>query len=301
MGRDLNVDQIKKLWILDLVIQHGSLKKASLQAKVSPSAVSQTITALEHSFGRPLLIREKGWVTPTQDAILLLEIVRPAFDAFDKLRDMNQAPIPKLSWLNFGTYESLAVDLLPGLIHSLRTKLPGLRLGLRISRTQNLLAMVRKGELCSALITEVDNLDRFYVKEVMTDRLGLYVSKKHDLAHEGWKALGKFGYGSLAPSKDGLPRYFMKFMRHRGLTHPTVISDSFETLRAAAVSGSIVSVLPNRVAMRNDDLVELIPPKNLTKDPKEDSTHKIVVISQPKCDKDEIHFIAQESKRILSP
>lgn len=299
MSRDLNVDQIKKLWILDLVIQQGSLKKASLQAKVSPSAISQTLTSLEHSFGKPLLIREKGSVTPTQDAISILEVVRPAFEAFDRLRDLNGAPVPKISWMNFGTYESIAIDLLPGLIHSLRQKLPTLRLGLRISRTANLLTMVRKGELCSALITEVDDLDRFYVKQVTEDSLGLYVSKKHAIAADGWSAIEKFGFGSLAPGRDGLPRYFTKFLRQYDLTKPSILSDSFETLRAAAAAGSIVAVLPNRVAKRLDDLLALIPGGSGAKAPKETGRHKIYIVSQTNCDREEADFVAEEAKRLL--
>lgn len=299
MSRDLNVDQIKKLWILDLVIQQGSLKKASLQAKVSPSAISQTLTSLEHLFGKRLLIREKGSVTPTQDAISILEVVRPAFEAFDRLRDLNSAPVPKISWMNFGTYESIAIDLLPGLIHSLRQKLPTLRLDLRISRTANLLTMVRKGELCSALITEVDDLDRFYVKQVTEDRLGLYVSKKHAIAADGWSAIEKFGFGSLAPGKNGLPRYFTKFLRQYDLTKASILSDSFETLRAAAAAGSIVAVLPNRVAKRLDDLLELTPSGSTAKSPKETGRHKIYIVSQTNCDREEADFIADEAKRLL--
>ncbi|MGE3386043.1 MAG: LysR family transcriptional regulator [Bdellovibrionales bacterium] len=299
MARDLNVDQIKKLWILDLVIQQGSLKKASLQAKVSPSAISQTITSLEHSFGKPLLVREKGSVAPTEDAISLLEIVRPAFEVFDRLRNLNHAPVPKISWMNFGTYESIAIDLLPGLINSMRTKLPSLRLGLRVSRTANLISMVRKGALCSALITEVDDLDRFYVKEVTEDRLGLYVSKRHTIVSDGWDAIEKYGYGSLAPGKDSLPRYFTKFMRQRGLNKPAILSDSFETLRAAAAAGSIVAVLPNRVATRQDDLVELLPKSSSEKAPKEIGLHRIYIISQANCDREETDFVAQESRRLL--
>jgi len=298
MARDLNVDQIKKLWILDLVIQQGSLKKASLQAKVSPSAISQTLTSLEHSFGKPLLIREKGEVTPTQDAIAILEVVRPAFAAFDRLRNLNGAPVPKISWMNFGTYESIAIDLLPGLIHSLRQKLPTLRLGLRISRTPNLLTMVRKGELCSALITEVDDLDRFYVKQVTEDRLGLYISKKH-VAVDGWSAIEKFGFGSLSPGKDGLPRYFTKFLRQYELTKPSIVSDSFETLRAAAAAGAIVSVLPNRVAKRFDDLLEIAPRGSAAKAPKETGRHKILVVSHANCDRAEADFVATEAQRLL--
>lgn len=299
MSRDLNVDQIKKLWILDLVIQQGSLKKASLQAKVSPSAISQTLTSLEQSFGKPLLIREKGSVAPTQEALSILEVVRPAFEAFDRLRNLNGAPVPKISWMNFGTYESIAIDLLPGLIHSLRQKLPNLRLGLRISRTSNLLTMVRKGELCSALITEVDDLGRFYVKQVTEDRLGLYVSKKHAIATDGWSAIEKFGFGSLAPGKDGLPRYFTKFLRQYDLTKPSILSDSFETLRAAAAAGSIVAVLPNRVAKRLDDLLELTLSGPTAKSPKETGRHKICIVSQTNCDREEADFIADEAKRLL--
>lgn len=299
MSRDLNVDQIKKLWILDLVIHHGSLKKASLQAKVSPSAVSQTVTSLEQSLGKPLLIREKGSVIATQDALSILSVVRPAFEAFDRLRDLNGAPIPKISWMKFGTYESIAIDLLPGLIHSLNQKLPNLRLGLRVSRTSNLLSMVRKGELCSALIPEVDQLDRFYVKEVGEDRLGLYVSNRHPIAEAGWSAVEKFGFGSLTPSQDGLPRYFSKFLKNFELAKPTLLSDSFETLRAAAAAGVIVAVLPSRVAQRFDDLLELTPKSSIDKTAKELGRHKIFVISQTNCDRSETDFVASEAERLL--
>jgi DNA-binding transcriptional LysR family regulator len=297
MSRDLNVDQIKKLWTLDLIIRSGSLKKASLLAKVSPSAISQTLSSLEKTLGKPLLVRDRGVITPTPDALAILEVVRPAFDAFEKLRDLNHAPLPKMSWLNFGTYESIAVDVLPGMLQSIRQKMPHLRLSLRISRTANLLTMVRKGELCSALITEVDDLDRFYVKEVTTDRLGLFVSSRHPISRLGWKAIEDFGIGSLAPGKDGLPRYFTKFMKQLDDIRPFVLSDSFETLRAAAAAGTIVSVLPHRVAMRNGDLMEIYPPK--TKTFKESGRHKICVVSQSNCDPEETDFLAAEASRFL--
>ncbi|MGE0633082.1 MAG: LysR family transcriptional regulator [Pseudobdellovibrionaceae bacterium] len=298
MARDLNVDQIKKLWILDLIIQSGSLRKAALRAKVSPSAVSQSLSSLEKSLGKPLLVRNGGSITPTQDALSILDVVRPAFDAFDRLRDINHAPVPKMAWLNFGTYESIAIDILPGMIHNLKQKMPHLRLGVRISRTAALLTMVRKGELCSALVTEVDDLDRFYVKDVAEDRLGFYVSNRHPIAQSEWKAVDEFGVGSLAPGKDGLPRYFTKFMRQLESIRPSILSDSFETLRAAATAGSLVAVLPHRVAMRSNDLLEIAPPKSKSK--RETGAHRICVVSQSSCDPDETNFLAEEARRLLS-
>ncbi len=297
MARDLNVDQIKKLWTLDLIIREGSLKKAALRAKVSPSAISQTLTSLENSIGKSLLVRDRGTVTATQDALAILEVVRPAFAAFDRLKDINRKPTLKLSWLNFGTYESIAVDILPGLIHSLRTKMPSLKLNLRISRTSNLLTMVRKGELCSALITQVDDLDRFYVKEVGEDQLGIFVSARHPIAQKGWTALTEIGYGSLATSQGGLPRYFQKFIRQLDPLRPFILSDSFESLRAAALAGTLAAILPRRVANRTEGLVELIPPKSKTF--KENGRHKICIVSQMNCDRDEADFLAEEISYLL--
>lgn len=298
MSRDLNVDQIKKLWILDLIISSGSLKKAALKAHVSPSAVSQTLTGLEHAIGKPLLVRERGRVTPTPEALAILEVIRPAFAAFDRLRDISQIPVPQMSWLNFGTYESIAIDILPGMIQSLKEKMPNLRLGVRISRTANLLTMVRKGELCSALVTEVDDIDRFYSRDVASDRLGLYVSSRHPIAEKGWRAMEEFGVASLAPSKDGLPRYFTKFMKQFDSAKPFLLSDSFETLRAAACGGSVVAVLPERVARRSEGLVEISVYKG--RPLRELGRHRIVVLSMLKCDPAETDFLAVEASRHLS-
>lgn len=298
MARDLNVDQIKKLWILSLIVQYGSLKEAASRAKVSPSAISQTLSSLEQAFGKPLLIRERGAMTPTQDAIALLDVIRPAFAVFEKLQEINRGPAPKISWMNFGTYESLAIELLPKLMHSLNQKLPGLRLGLRISRTAQLLTMLRKGELCSALITEVDDLGRLYVKEVAEDRLGVYVSSRHPIAKLGWAAIENVGLGSLSPGKDGLPRYFTRFAKQLNLRQPMLLSDSFEALRTAAAAGSIVSVLPSRVAKRNDDLLEIFPvtQKSSLQDL---GHHKILLVAPPNCDREESEFVGEEAKRIL--
>ncbi|NJL25787.1 MAG: LysR family transcriptional regulator [Calothrix sp. SM1_5_4] len=296
MKNDFNVDQIKKLWILDLIIQSGSLKGAAARAKISPSAVSQSLTALEKNVGKPLIIRDRGVVSPTQEALSILDVVRPAFEAFARLSEFGSQPVPKMAWLNFGTYESIAVDVLPGLLHRLREKLPDLRLGLRIGRTGQLLSMVRKGELCSAIVTEVDDLDKFYKALVFEDRLGIYVSARHPAAQQGFKTVEKLGLGSLASGKDGLPRYYTRFMKRLGTIKPTVLSESFETLRMAAVSGAIATVLPHRVATRSSDLVEITPKG----DEKSTGAHKIFVVSQANCDVAEADFLAQESRRLLT-
>lgn len=285
--KDLNVDQIKKLWVLDLAIKNGSLKKAALEAKVSASAVSQSLSALEKSVGKPLLIRDKGTVRATEEALEILKIARPAFDVFDQLKNLTFNSTPALAWLKLGTYESLAVDVVPNLIHSLKEKLPELKLKVHVTRTGNLLTMIRKGELCSALIAEVDELDNFDVQDVGSDSMGLFIRKSAD-------PLGN-GFASLSPGKDGHPIYFQKFLGQFNGEAPQLLSDSFEALRAVAVSGAMSAILPRRVAHRDDQLKELPLPddKGLRGD------HKILLISPGNCDPEETQFIANEARRIF--
>ena len=84
-------------------------------------------------------------------------------------------------------------------------------------------------------------------------------------------------------------------MKQLEVAKPLILCESFETLRAAAAAGSIVSVLPNRVAKRNDELVEILPPRKM----KETGEHKLIVVSQLSCDREETDFIAEETLKLL--
>ena len=295
MKSELNVGQIKKLWILDLIVQGGSLKAAAARAKISPSAVSQALSALEMNIGKPLILRDRGRVSATETALSILEAVRPAFAVFEKLGTVGSQPVPQMAWLNFGTYESIAVDILPGLIYRLRDKLPHLRLGLQIGRTGQLVKMVRNGDLCSAIVSEVDGLERFYKVPVFEDRLGVYIANRLSRGASASRLIQKYGLGSLAPGSHGLPRYFQRFVKRLGPVKPIILSESFETLRVATASGAITSILPHRVAMRTTDLAEITP----RGDTASAGLHKIFVVSRANCDEQETDFLADEVRRLL--
>lgn len=305
MKPQLNVEHIKKIWILDLIVKNESFKKAAVEAKVSPSAVSQSLAALEKAIGKPLVIRERGTVVATREALELLERVRPAFDVFARLEGGAELVAPPLTSLSFGTYESIAIDLLPKLISDLRSRIPGLRLSLRISRTAELLTMVRKGELCSALVTETDGLERFHTEVVGEDRLGVFVAKdltKGSPSSSSPAAIvERIGLGVLAPGRDGHPRYFAKFMNQLAkadlASKPFASSDSFETLRAAAAAGALAAVLPARVAARLGDLVEITPKECLGQSVS--GTHKILLVSPSNCDREEADFLAASLQKLL--
>ncbi|MCB0393310.1 MAG: LysR family transcriptional regulator [Bdellovibrionales bacterium] len=297
MNKELNLEHLKKIWYLKIISDHKSLQKAAANAKVSPSAISQSLTSLEKIVGKPLVIREKGLARLTPEAMILLEKAQLAFDAVENLNFLESTTVPKMTWLNFGAYESIAIDILPGLVERLRNTNPMVKLGLRISRSHQLISMVRKGELCSAVITETEDRQRLKTREIGRDTLGLYVSKNFDYNERTHALIDRIGYGTLSPSRAGLPRYFVKFKNSLGLKNPALMSDSFETLRVAASSGAIAAILPARVAHRNDDLVEIGQVLN----PKSQSLgdHGIWLIGQSACDSDEFEFLARETSRFL--
>src|SRR5256885_1871058 len=79
------INQLRKLWVLDLVVSSGSFQEAATHAKITRSAVSQTISQLEKYFARNLLVRGHGSVTPTSHCEELLKKARPLLSSLESL------------------------------------------------------------------------------------------------------------------------------------------------------------------------------------------------------------------------
>ncbi len=82
------------------VADRRSFSAAAADLGVSPSAISQTIRALEERVGVPLLMRTTRSVGLTQAGELFLERARPAFDglgdAFEVARNLGERPAGRL-------------------------------------------------------------------------------------------------------------------------------------------------------------------------------------------------------------
>lgn len=291
MSQADGLDHARRLWILEQIIQTRSIRQAALRARVTPPAVSQAVSVLERTLGKPLLIRGKQSVEPTPEALALVQQASPALQTIANLMRTAASPVPNLKWLSFGTYESLAISLFPMLVSSLKTDLPDLKLTTRIARSGALAQMIRQGELCAALVAESDDFGRLRVEPLATDRLGLYVKK-------GTAFDAQTRLGTLSPGQDGLPRYFQKFQaRVLGpARRPDIVSDSFEVLRATAAQGVAAAILPERVALRETDDLEEIALPGLEPSL---GVHRIVLLSTDHCDEDEVRFLSTRFKTVL--
>src|SRR5579871_3827886 len=72
--------KLRELHTLEAVVQSGSMARAAAYLGVSQSAVSKSITEMEHTLGVPLLDRTSRGVEPTASARILLRRGAVIFD-----------------------------------------------------------------------------------------------------------------------------------------------------------------------------------------------------------------------------
>lgn len=290
-------DEIRKIMIVKTIVESGSVQKASRVLKVTPSAVSQSLTSLERKLSLTLFRRDKGALTPTQECLQLLERAEPAFLALDQL--FFQKEEMRIDYLDLGAYESLAHAVLQDFVRRLRVKHPRVKLNITVSRTAELVKKLRSGELCTALVVETDGMDSLSKYEVARDEMGVFVSREHASLVNDWEKIEQLGFGLLSVGSDGLPSYMKKFLKQLGPKPPvTMTSDSFEVLRRAASTGLLAAVLPRRVALRiPGDLVEVA--KLQGRAVQERGEHRILLVSLDRCDQEEAEYLADLAQKSL--
>lgn len=284
-------DDIRKIMIVKVIVESGSMQKAAKEIKVTPSAISQSLSSLEKSLGTPLFLRDQGRLVATDACTKLLEKAGPALLALDSLFEQKPEKV-RIDYLDLGAYESLAHSVLADFVRQLRSEHPQVKFNMVVSRTSELLKKLRTGELCTALVAETEGMDRLKLEEVAKDEMGLFLAKNLGHLAEDWEAIRALGFGLISTSSDGVPTYLRKFLKQLG-SNPkvTLTSDSYEVLRRAAVNGLAVAVLPLRVGQRNQhDLVEIKKFNGVER--KIFGEHKIYLASMDRCDEKESAYLA---------
>ena len=100
--------KLRELHTLDAVVQSGSMAKAANHLGVSQSAISKSITEMEHTLGVPLLDRTSRGVEPTAFGRILLKRSAAIFDELGQgLREIEYLNDPTGGKLRIGTTEPM--------------------------------------------------------------------------------------------------------------------------------------------------------------------------------------------------
>jgi DNA-binding transcriptional LysR family regulator len=100
--------KLRELHTLEAVVQSGSMAKAATYLGLSQSAVSKSITEMEHTLGVPLLDRTSRGVEPTAYARILLKRSIAIFDELSQgLKEIEYLTDPTSGELRIGTTEPM--------------------------------------------------------------------------------------------------------------------------------------------------------------------------------------------------
>lgn len=117
---------LKKYEIFLRVVEAGSLTRAAQSLNCTQSAVSHGLISLEQELGFPLMRRSRAGIRLTEEGERLLPAVRAVMNAAEQLRQV-AAGVQGLETgtVRIGTFTSVAVHWLPGMIKAFRQDYPG--------------------------------------------------------------------------------------------------------------------------------------------------------------------------------
>jgi DNA-binding transcriptional LysR family regulator len=167
-----------------------SLKSISAAAKslyVSQSAVSQSVLKLEAELKSPLFIRLHKQLIPTSTGEGLYTIIKPFMSELDDfLKNLNMAKDFPFGELRIGAPPEFGKAYMSSIMAAFRQQFPEVTFTLNLGTPENLLPMLKKGEIDFILVDEfltkssfIGNLDIFLFEPVAAEEIVLACSKQY--------------------------------------------------------------------------------------------------------------------------
>ncbi|MFJ5986218.1 LysR family transcriptional regulator [Lentzea sp. NPDC092896] len=147
---------MQRLRVLRAVAEHGSFNQAAAALRLTPSAVSQQVAALERSVGTEVVSRSTRGVTLTRAG----EIMVRAAESVAAELEHAQREVARLrtgrTQITVATFTSGGRVLLPAALTRLTTVHPGTVVHIRESEPEEALPLVRQGAVDLALAYHFD-------------------------------------------------------------------------------------------------------------------------------------------------
>ncbi|CAG6395153.1 LysR family transcriptional regulator [Streptomyces cocklensis] len=153
--------ELRQLRTFEAVVREGSVTDAAVALGLAPSSVSQAVRTLEKSLGVQLFVRDPRGMRTTDAGERLLSWAGRLLDQAEQARRevvAVDAAAREVTSVRLGALESIAAELVPGILDRLAARRPGLRVEVRSEPSRDaLLTAVGAGELDAALVLDTGN------------------------------------------------------------------------------------------------------------------------------------------------
>ncbi|ATE56950.1 LysR family transcriptional regulator [Actinosynnema pretiosum] len=168
------------LRLLVLVGELGSLSRAAAALGVAQPSASKRLTAAERALGVVLVERGSRGSALTPAGTVLAERARRALAEVEGLVEAARAlRAERDAELAVAASMTVAEHLAPGWVGGLRRARPDLRVGLRVTNSESVCALVRAGEVALGFVEAPGPLPGLSSRKVAVDRLVLVVPPGH--------------------------------------------------------------------------------------------------------------------------
>jgi DNA-binding transcriptional LysR family regulator len=173
---------LRQLSIFEATARLGRLTRAAEEQSISQSAASQAITELERQMGlalferrgRELVLTPAGRDRLPQVRLILSDCQRLTEGSGDELAGQ----------LRIAASTTIACYVVPGALARLTERYPGIRPAIDIQNTRGVLQQLESGQAQIGLIEGPAVHDYLQIRRWQEDRLALFVTRDHPLAHE---------------------------------------------------------------------------------------------------------------------
>jgi DNA-binding transcriptional LysR family regulator len=260
---------LRRLRLLRELAARGTLAAVAEALSYSPSSVSQQLSELEREAGVVLLERAGRGVRLTDAAYVLVEHADALLTRMERAEaDLAETAGAVVGRVSVACFQTAAAMLVPSALADLADKHPAVRVEVRHMETDEALQSLALGQVDLVVGIEYDHVPQTRHRGVerehlFSERLLVGLPRDHkrartgrpirlaSLGHEAWAAGYGAGHAALVVRACNLLGGFQPDIRHR--------SDDLLVLRSLVASGQAVTLLPERVAVRDEGQVVLRP------------------------------------------
>ena len=186
---------VRRLEVLKAVVDAGSITRAAAALGYTPSALSQSLAALEREAKTPLFEKVGRGIRPTQAAQLLAEHAQSVMDrlkeaevALDALRS------GRAGRLRLAAFATAGATLVPRALAHFKEQYPGIELDLTMAETDEALDALRAGTIDLAVVGEHtaigDGAGELVYTHLLDDSYRIVLPRGHEAASKRSVSLG---------------------------------------------------------------------------------------------------------------
>lgn len=250
---------ISKYEVFLKVVELGSLTKAAELMGFTQSGISHMISSLEMEFGFSLLVRNRSGVKLTVNGEQVIQPIREILKWNEQLKQQ-VADIHGLETgtITIGTFTSVSVNWLPGMIKEFRKEYPYIEFQLKEGGYLEIEQWIDAGVIDCGFIS-LPTREKFEVFPLKQDRMLAILSRDHPLSGAPYMPLAQIAHEDFIIQRAGSD-YDVRRIFEKGGIKPNIkftAGDDYAII-AMVEKGLGISILPEMVITRQNHNVAML-------------------------------------------